>query len=170
MVGSTHLMGGLAVGVAMVLFPIQSALMTLPDRTNPAQCLAVIAISAIAALLPDIDVATSKVGRKVKPIAYGAQLIAGHRGAFHAPLLYLLAYVVGVAATPRWALLWSAGFVGVLSHLILDSFNPAGIPWLYPFSKRKFHFGNIRTGSIFDGVLRLLLIGGIGWMLLSQLL
>lgn len=36
--------------------------------------------------------------------------------------------------------------LGYLSHLLLDSLNRAGIPLLYPFTKRKFHIACLKTG------------------------
>lgn len=43
-------------------------------------------------------------------------------------------------------------FIGAISHIFLDSFNPSGTPWLLPFSKKRFKFAKLseKTGIIFD--------------------
>lgn len=37
--------------------------------------------------------------------------------------------------------------IGYFSHLLLDLFNPTGVPVLYPYSKQRFSVAKIRTGS-----------------------
>ena len=37
--------------------------------------------------------------------------------------------------------------LGYLSHLISDSFNVSGCPWLFPFVKKNFSVANCRTGK-----------------------
>lgn len=46
------------------------------------------------------------------------------------------------------ALLYAAAlFAGCISHLIYDTFNPQGIMWLHPVSKKRFSIANIQTES-----------------------
>ena len=40
--------------------------------------------------------------------------------------------------------------IGYFSHLVLDSFNPTGIKWLYPM-KKSISLANIKTGSNAEG-------------------
>jgi len=44
--------------------------------------------------------------------------------------------------------------IGWLSHLIADSFNKKGIPWLYPFTKKKFHIATVLTGHHEETIFR----------------
>lgn len=37
--------------------------------------------------------------------------------------------------------------IGYISHLVLDMFNPTGVPMLYPYSNHKYSVAKIRTGS-----------------------
>jgi len=112
----------------------------------------VVLASAVGALLPDIDQPRSYIGRKV-PVSYGAYLIAGHRGLFHS-----LAGAVGVALvalvalqkwTPAYSFLWLSLAAGYLSHLVLDTLNPSGVPWLWPL-KQRLSVPLVRTGSVWE--------------------
>lgn len=40
---------------------------------------------------------------------------------------------------------------GYLSHLVMDSFNPQGVPWLWPV-KKHFRLPLVKTGSLFERV------------------
>ena len=72
--------------------------------------------------------------------------LGGHRGVFHTPLLYaVLALIMATADVPTWLI--QSFLFGTISHLILDSMNPAGVPLFWPFSKKRFHFLNIKTDS-----------------------
>lgn len=41
---------------------------------------------------------------------------------------------------------WGAA-IGYISHIILDLFNPMGVPVFYPISKHRVHIANIKTGT-----------------------
>jgi inner membrane protein len=55
---------------------------------------------------------------------------------------------------------------GYLSHLVMDSFNPQGVPWLWPLRK---HFGLplVKTGSFLERIAVvpaiLILCGWLAW-------
>lgn len=137
MTGKTHLICGvglaLAAGVAVGL------------STEPFVCGGV--VGGIAALLPDLDHPHSKASRSGpnRLISYPLNALFGHRGFIHSPLLWgCLTALLYFGGAPIW--LWLGFGVGTFSHLLLDTLNPAGIPWLYPY-KKKFHIVGIRTGS-----------------------
>ncbi len=114
------------------------------------------AVSVFLGLLfPDIDNASSKLGKKVKPVSWILQHTVGHRGIFHSLLLGLtLSYFLLQFSTDA-----SIGFIiGYLSHMLLDSLTPAGIMWFFPFSVIKAR-GKIKTGSITEYIMLVLLIG-----------
>lgn len=52
----------------------------------------------------------------------------------------------GYGLEALYRLIATGALLGYLSHLLLDSLNRAGIPLLYPFTKRKFHIACLKTG------------------------
>lgn len=52
----------------------------------------------------------------------------------------------GYGLEALYSLIAAGVMLGYLSHLLLDSLNRAGIPLLYPFTKRKFHIACLKTG------------------------
>ncbi|MCL6559343.1 MAG: metal-dependent hydrolase [Firmicutes bacterium] len=126
-------------------------------------------IAGIAALLPDIDSPRSKLGRMITPVSWSIKELAGHRGILHSLLgagvvtllmssalwlWYTHTHVFAQMLFPRWydyghlVLLIAAGY---LSHLVMDSLNPQGVPWLWPYRK---HFGLplAQTGSVIENL------------------
>ncbi len=108
----------------------------------------VTAVSAFSALIPDIDKADSKLGRKLGPVSSWIEGTFGHRGLFHTPILYVALYFLMSFLLPisfEWITL---GFlIGTISHLVLDSFNSknSGVKWLYPIINKRFSILHIRT-------------------------
>lgn len=147
MTGKTHVAGGILAG-ALIASSLQL------DVVNTA---GVITISAAAALLPDIDTSTSKIGLRVRPVSLLINRLFGHRKLFHAPLLYLLIAAALYYSMPLKLSLSIAGGIG--SHLLLDSITRRGIPWLYPFRKENIGFSPIRAGGVFDWFLCYGLLG-----------
>ncbi|MEM7816188.1 MAG: metal-dependent hydrolase [Candidatus Aenigmatarchaeota archaeon] len=92
--------------------------------------------TAIAGVVADADTIFFATG-------FGFPLI--HRGIFHTPVFLGLAMIAIYFATRRTDI--CAGFgAGFLSHLFLDTINPTGIMWLYPFTT-MFLTMNIATYS-----------------------
>lgn len=155
--GRTHLSAGLLIGTAMTsVAPIAALLPIGAPMTNVPNALAVIGAAGLGALLPDLDCCTSKLGRKVAPASLAIQLFIGHRTLFHAPLLYAVLGFFAIKFFPVYTMLWYAALFGVASHLLLDTFNAAGVPWLYPL-KWKLHLAKFRSGGIIDNILGILL-------------
>ena len=74
----THFVGGACAAV------ITSAVM-------PIENIAVVAaISAVSALLPDIDIKGSKVNNKAGIVGKGVSAVFSHRGFIHTPILYVV--------------------------------------------------------------------------------
>lgn len=140
--GKTHVAAGTAIG----LFISSQCNLSLPDT------LAVTACAATGSLIPDIDNVTSKLGRLCAPASLLIQLFIGHRTVFHAPVLYLtLSYVI-TRLYPSQLMPILACMAGIASHLILDLFNPAGIPLFWPLNKR-IHLAPFHSGGLFDRLL-----------------
>ncbi|MBN1035340.1 metal-dependent hydrolase [Clostridium botulinum] len=105
--------------------------------------------SILGSLLPDIDHKSSYIGKKAKPVSRVINKLAGHRKLFHSPLLYLILYlIVTYPVKDALQLIFINGlFLGIVSHLILDSCTIGGLPWFYPLSKKKISLGKIKTNS-----------------------
>jgi inner membrane protein len=113
--------------------------------------LAFSAVSAVFALLPDIDSPQSYIGRKI-PISYAAKKVFGHRQAVHSLIAAIVFSAAGLLLQrwvhwPSWFAV--AVFTGYASHLALDTFNPQGVPWLWPW-KFRFRVPLVQTGSALE--------------------
>lgn len=101
--------------------------------------------SLSASTLPDIDHPLSVPGRKAMGFSEFLNRNFGHRGITHYPMsLILIGFIMWFIwkfiSMPGWLhilFLWAMiGFVvGYLSHILLDTFNSAGVSLLAPFSK-----------------------------------
>lgn len=98
----------------------------------------------LGSLLPDVDSATSILGRYVPFI----ESIFGHRTYFHT--LWVVGVLTLLSYNVNYLFIWSVSF-GYLSHLIQDSFSILGINWFYPLPKRP-HFGLYRVGSVSESI------------------
>ena len=113
-----------------------------------------IVILIISSALPDIDSYKSKIGKKIKPLSFLINIFLGHRGIFHSLFLLIPISVFIAIINPEIA---AAFFIGYLSHLVLDSLTSEGVMFFYPFSKKRTK-GFIRTGSLFENMLFILLL------------
>ncbi len=130
-------MVGLACGVSLSFI----------TKADPLATTLLISTSLIGSIFPDIDNEKSHFGQLTKPIssficAFGSKGY-NHRGLFHSFLLYAFLGIIAYLYAPYLL----GFFVGAISHLILDAFNPAGDP-LFPFlSKPRLHLANIPSQS-----------------------
>lgn len=155
MKGLTHLAAGALAGYALA-------------STEPSQSqLLITGISAIGGLLPDIDIGTSKIARLCRPAAYTIQILFGHRGIFHSPLLWLVLSGIWFLSKLDQSFWILAAISGVGTHLMLDMFNPAGIPLFWPIPKH-IHLAKFRSGGFLDFFLGLTLLGLLLFLLLGS--
>lgn len=137
----THICGGFAIGTVTVatlgisnLGIVESGLL--------------IGASLIGSLLPDIDKKGTYIYNRVPFIGWFAKM-TGHRTLFHAPLIYtLLAIILGFLLGINPIIIGL--YLGIMSHIVLDTFNYKGIPWLFPIFKKKFHLARIKAGGFTD--------------------
>lgn len=104
--------------------------------------------SAVGSLFPDIDLPSSSIGKTVKPLSVIINRLFGHRGMFHAPILYLLAasaLVSGIKGS-IWFALALGFFCGIILHLLQDMMTRDGIPFFYPVTK-KISLSRMKTGD-----------------------
>jgi len=121
-----------------------------------------IIILLVASALPDIDSYKSKIGKKIKPISFLINLFFRHRGIFHSLSLLILISALIALINHEIA---AAFFIGYLSHLVLDSLTPEGVMFFYPFSRKRTK-GFIRTGSLFENILLILLLALCFYMII----
>ena len=117
-----------------------------PDAVTVQSIAPLILLSAVGALLPDLDAIQSKIKNvsllNIYPLVNVSLIVNrlfGHRGAMHSPGSLL---IVGVLSLPL--ALWlgwpysAALWLGYASHLIMDACTIRGIP-LFPFSTNRGH-------------------------------
>lgn len=102
----------------------------------------------ISSLLPDIDCATAKLGKRIKVISY----VFEHRGVFHSawPLIIMLFLILNNNNQILISVM-IASIMGYTSHLLLDMLTPQGIRLLYP-SKLKIRWF-IEVGSFVEKII-----------------
>jgi membrane-bound metal-dependent hydrolase YbcI (DUF457 family) len=138
MTGRTHDTAAITtLAIAVLLFPLHNVAL--------ATVLVAILANQIGGLAPDIDQPTAPFWRNL-PIfqffgRFADRLLGGHRFLTHsllgAGLLSWLANWLLVLLHPIMPhvdthLVWWAFVIGVLSHLVMDSFTKEGVPWLLP--------------------------------------
>jgi inner membrane protein len=163
MTARTHDLAAItAFGIIVVVQPIRTV--------TVATALVAVLANQLGGIAPDIDQPTAPFWRNL-PIGkfFGKgvdKLLGGHRFITHS-LLGLLLFGVGF----RWLLdilhpimpktdihiVWWAFIVGMISHLVLDTFTKEGVPWLLPI---PFKFGippvkslRITTGKLGEKLL-----------------
>jgi inner membrane protein len=141
MMGKTHLIGGLALGFA--------AFRHLDLDPNLTQFALYFGGVALGALLPDVDHHNAPISLWLFPIHRFVAKRWSHRTMTHS-LIFMAVATLFVGLLSRNLLLMLGLGVGLLSHLVLDLFNPTGVPLLYPFKENKFRIAKITTGNALE--------------------
>jgi inner membrane protein len=116
-----------------------------PPTITLATAVAVIIANQFGGIVPDIDQPTAPLWRNL-PIGgiFGrmvAKMLGGHRFITHSLLgvalagfLFnmLLALLHPIMPSVQTELVWWAFMIGMVSHLIMDTFTKEGVPWLLP--------------------------------------
>jgi inner membrane protein len=171
MTGRTHDLAALTALGAVVLFePARSV-------TLGTALIAILA-NQMGGITPDIDQPTAPLWRNLPEGKFFGKIfgksVGGHRFLTHSivgvALFSFLAHLLLVFLHPLMphvniSLVWWAFFVGIVSHLVMDTFTKEGVPWLLPL---PFKFGmppmkawRITTGKavetfgVFPGLLAL---------------
>lgn len=165
MKGSTHILGGVTMAISLTamagIYLPEVSHATIEWSSVGSFCLYISGAST-GSVLPDIEKKGSTISNKHKFISLLSRCICSHRGITHS-LLALC--VVGALLFP-FALLIPSGYgyaymtgvlIGYGSHLLLDSLNPTGVPFFYPFSETKFSFAKIKTGGFVEWLFSILL-------------
>ena len=146
MEASTHIVGGFLAG--MILSSV--------SLLDPIFVAGTCTVATISSLIPDIDLCTSKMGHRTKPVSFVISRLFGHRTLFHSPILYIAIYCLMTKYLARYEWLIAAFAIGIASHLFLDMLNRKGIPLFYPVSKH-YHLATIKCGGRGELALRIML-------------
>ncbi len=129
---------------ALTALGITVALVGIPSVTLATALVAILA-NQIGGIAPDIDQPTAPFWRNL-PIGgffgrFTDKLLGGHRFLTHSlvgvALLawlanWLLIFLQPIMPHVNIHLVWWAFVIGLISHLIMDSFTKEGVPWLLP--------------------------------------
>lgn len=163
----------------LVAFTAMSFIVATQSIPQMSLATAFVAFSAnmIGGLAPDIDQSTGTLWKRIRLGSFFGKLLSpifgGHRHISHSILgiiffgvlsglfLVLSSNVLIVNSEIVW---WSF-MIGVISHLIADTFTHDGVPWLFPIPVKlgippikalRFHTGSfIEKGIIFPGLILL---------------
>lgn len=179
MTGKTHALAGGVAALGVTLLVQEQAWLALdlnPLLTSGRlQYLAIGLIGSVAALIPDLDNSESRLEnwrifgvKPLKPLADLVNLLFSHRGFLHSLLAIMLLSLILLSLPSAIELHWRVAILsGYLSHLITDGLTPDGIELLYPWGQQiRFlpRWLAIRTGSFFESLFYLLLLGGLIWL------
>jgi inner membrane protein len=124
-------------GVVFVLMP--------PQTLSLATVIVAILANLIGGITPDIDQPTAPFWRNL-PVGpfFGrifGRLLGGHRFITHSLLGVFLAgylahlflvFLQPIMGSINIDIVWAAFMIGLLSHLVMDTFTKEGVPWLLP--------------------------------------
>jgi len=146
--GNCHFVYGAAVGIAFTM-NLDKVSTILPHVTNTPETATLFILGGlIGGIFPDIDNPSSYMGKLSAPVSTVIGFVneklgktgANHRGILHDPLVYLVGLILSYFFFPPLI----GFFIGCLSHLFLDMFNPKGIPF---FIFKRVHLGNFNSGE-----------------------
>lgn len=147
--GNCHFVFGAAVG-AMCVLNLALINANLPNIAPTPETATLFVLGGITGgIFPDIDNSDSHIGKLSVPVSTCITAVGGlfgkkgqhHRGILHDPIVYILGLVLSyLYFSPLVGF-----FIGCISHIFLDLFNPAGVPFL--FGVKHLHLGKIKSGS-----------------------
>lgn len=168
------------IAAATALLGVVATLPELPTITLSTAVIALIANQA-GGIIPDIDQPTAPFWRNL-PIGgvvgkVIAKMLGGHRFLTHSIVglvlvgfLFwtLLVFLQPIMPNVQIAYVWWALIIGMVSHLVMDTFTKEGVPWLLPIPV-KFGFPPVKRLRITTGkwtesfvVLPILLVVALG--------
>jgi inner membrane protein len=138
MTGRTHDLAAItALGVVVLSQPARTVTL--------ATAMVAVLANLMGGIAPDIDQPTAPLWRNLPVGKYFGKLFGllngGHRFVTHSLLglvlfgfagHWLLVLLHPIMASVDIDLVWWAFMIGMLSHLVMDSFTKEGVPWLLP--------------------------------------
>jgi inner membrane protein len=156
MTGRTHDLAAItALGAALIIYP-------LPNITLATALTAILA-NQIGGLTPDVDQPTAPFWRNL-PLEgvlgkFAGKLLGGHRFLTHSLIgaalacwlaHWLLVFLHPIMPRVDITLVWYAFAIGIVSHLVMDTFTKEGVPWLLPIPI-KFGFPPVKSLRVTTG-------------------
>lgn len=155
MLGATHAVIGMAAGMGIATYA----------GMEPTQILFLGGISALSALLPDIDHPAGSLRRQLGAVGHISFFWMKHRGVTHTLISLAMVSAVTLYFLPvKVAFAFIAGYG---SHLLADMLTHSGVPLVYPLLKYRYSFGVMKTGGIFEAIIRMICILVIARMILD---
>jgi inner membrane protein len=150
----THIALGVLIAlVSIILFPKFNPIITVP-------------LIIFFSILPDVDHSKSWISKEFSLFTAPIHLFFKHRGVFHS--IFIPATASVILYYYHYPNLAFGIFVGYLAHLIGDAVTVQGINFLHPISKFKIE-GPIRTGSLAEFIIFILLVAINGFLIISKL-
>lgn len=161
----------------LVAFTALSAIVATQPIGHMTLATAFVAFTAnmLGGLAPDLDQSTGALWKKVRFGAILGKLLypifGGHRHISHSILgivffgvaSKLVLILISNVLIVDIEIVWWAFMIGVVSHLVSDSFTHSGVPWLFPLPIKfgippikslRFHTGSfIEKGIVFPGLI-----------------
>ena len=147
--GNCHFVFGAAIG-SMCALNLAMINANLPNISLTPETATLFVLGGITGgIFPDIDNSNSHMGKLSVPVSTCINAVGGlfgkkgqhHRGIMHDPLVY----IAGLVLSYLFFAPMVGFFLGGLSHIYLDLFNPAGVPFL--LGAKHLHLGKIASGS-----------------------
>lgn len=145
--GNCHFIYGAAVGSALALnLDKISSIISISNSSETATLF--ILGGLVGGIFPDIDNPNSYMGHLSVPISTLIGKVneklgkvgSNHRGILHDPIVYLAGLVLSYFFFPPLL----GFFIGCISHIFLDMFNPKGVPFLFV---HRIRLGKINSGD-----------------------
>ena len=161
----------------LVAFTAMSAVVATQPIGTMSLATAFVAFTAnmLGGLAPDIDQSTGALWKKIRFGAILGKLLypifGGHRHISHSILglvffgvaSKLILILVSNVLIVDIEIVWWAFMIGVVSHLVSDTFTHTGVPWLFPIPIKlgippikalRFHTGSfVEKGVVFPGLI-----------------
>lgn len=149
--------------VAALTFLMVAVIVAPPGNMTVATALAAVLANQLGGIAPDIDQPTAPLWRNL-PVGrylgkvFGA-LVGGHRflshsllglGLFAVLAMLFLEFVQTLIPRVDIGFVWFAFIIGMISHLVMDTFTKEGVPWLLPIPF-KFGLPPIRAWRVTTG-------------------
>ncbi len=161
----------------LIAFTALSAVVATIPMSNMTLGTAFVAFTAnmLGALAPDIDQSTGALWKKIRFGTILGKLLypifGGHRHISHSILglvffgvmSKLILILISSVLIVDINVVWWAFMLGVVSHLVSDTFTHSGVPWLFPIPFKfgippikalRFHTGSfVEKGIVFPGLI-----------------
>ncbi len=138
MTGRTHDLAAItALGVVVLAQPLR--------MVSLATAIVAVFANLIGGVTPDVDQPTAPFWRNLPPLKYLGRVFGvlthGHRFLTHSLIglflfgfgaHWLLVFLHPIMRSVDIDLVWWAFIIGMVSHLVMDTFTKEGVPWLLP--------------------------------------